>query len=81
MSQRLPATPQAPLTRRPAPAAIVAAGEAEATRRVVPDRGDVGERIDRALLRRLADVPGVSRTRIQRWIAEGRVRVAGRVPG
>ena len=50
------------------------------TRRVVADRGDAGQRLDLVLLRRLADVPGLSRTRVQRWIEEGRVRVGGRRP-
>ncbi len=41
------------------------------------DRGDVSQRLDQVLARRLSDVPGLSRTRIQRWIAEGLVRVNG----
>lgn len=46
--------------------------------RVVPvDRGDVGIRVDLVLLRHLADEPGVSRARIQKWIAAGRVTVNG----
>jgi 23S rRNA pseudouridine1911/1915/1917 synthase len=52
-----------------------------AIRRLVADRGDAGQRVDRVLLRRLGDVPGISRTRVQRWIAQGRVRVGGRPPG
>lgn len=39
------------------------------------DRGDAGVRVDRALLRHLADVPGISRTRVQAWIAGGAVLV------
>ena len=39
------------------------------------DRGDVGVRIDLVLLRHLAREPGVSRARIQKWIAAGRVMV------
>jgi 23S rRNA pseudouridine1911/1915/1917 synthase len=35
------------------------------------------ERLDRAVARRLAEIPGVSRTRLQGWIDEGRVRVNG----
>lgn len=50
------------------------------TRHVVADRGDAGQRLDLVLLRRLADVPGLSRTRVQRSIEEGRVRVGGRRP-
>jgi 23S rRNA pseudouridine1911/1915/1917 synthase len=47
-------------------------------RTITLDRGDVGVRVDRVLLRHLADVPGVSRTRIQSWIEDGAVRVNGR---
>jgi 23S rRNA pseudouridine1911/1915/1917 synthase len=50
------------------------------TRTIIPDRGDDRERLDRVLLRHLADLAGVSRSRIQEWIREGRVRVDGR-PG
>jgi 23S rRNA pseudouridine1911/1915/1917 synthase len=46
-------------------------------RDVAIDRGDIGVRIDRVLLRHLAHEPGVSRARIQRWIAAGRVTVNG----
>ena len=41
------------------------------------DRGDAGHRLDRALVRHLASVPNLSRTRLQAWILEGRVRVNG----
>ena len=41
------------------------------------DRGDAGQRLDRVLLRHLADRPDLSRSRVQAWIAEGRVRVGG----
>lgn len=41
------------------------------------DRGDVGTRIDRVLLRHLTHEPGMSRARIQKWIAAGRVLVNG----
>jgi len=54
------------------------AGSSLTRRVVVADRGDAGVRLDRVLLRRLADVPGLSRTRAQRWIEAGQVRVAGR---
>lgn len=41
-------------------------------------RAEAGERLDRALVERLADLPRrVSRTRLQAWIAEGRARVNG----
>lgn len=46
-------------------------------RRVAIDRGDVGVRLDLVLLRHLGHEPGVSRARIQRWIASGRVMVNG----
>lgn len=56
---------------------------------IVADRGDAGVRLDRVLLRRLADVPRLSRTLVQKWTAAGQVavngrivrRVAARVPG
>ncbi|MEW6323513.1 MAG: RluA family pseudouridine synthase [Acidobacteriota bacterium] len=44
---------------------------------MVLDRGDVGIRVDRVLLRHLHDIPGISRTRIQRWIDAGDVRLNG----
>lgn len=47
------------------------------TRTFRAHRGDARERLDLALVTRLADVYGISRTRVQRWIAEGRVRVNG----
>ena len=46
--------------------------------RVVPDRGDVGVRIDRVLLRHLRHIPGITRNRVQRLIAAGAVLVNGR---
>ncbi len=49
-------------------------------RQIAIDRGDLGVRVDRVLLRHLADVPGISRTRIQAWIVEGRVLVNDRPP-
>ncbi len=50
-----------------------------APRRLIrADRGDAGERLDRVLLRHLADLPDVSRTKIQEWIGAGLVRVDGR---
>ena len=41
------------------------------------DRDDAARRLDQAVVRRLADIPGLSRSRVQRWIAEGLVRVDG----
>lgn len=45
---------------------------------VVPDRGDVGVRVDRVLLRHLGHIPGITRNRLQRLIALGAVSVNGR---
>ena len=44
---------------------------------VLVDRGDVGVRIDRVLLRHLAHIPGVTRNRLQRLIDGGLVCVNG----
>jgi 23S rRNA pseudouridine1911/1915/1917 synthase len=44
---------------------------------VALDRGDVGVRIDRVLLRHLQHIPGVTRNRLQRLIAGGHVHVNG----
>jgi 23S rRNA pseudouridine1911/1915/1917 synthase len=53
--------------------------EAPAPRRQFrADRGDAGERLDLVLLRHLADIPGISRTKIQEWVDVGHVQVAGR---
>ena len=41
------------------------------------DRGDDRERLDRVLMRHLADRPDITRARIQRWIGEGVVTVNG----
>jgi 23S rRNA pseudouridine1911/1915/1917 synthase len=41
------------------------------------DRGDDRERLDRVLLRHLADRPDITRARIQVWIGEGLVRING----
>lgn len=42
------------------------------------DRGDVGVRVDRVLLRHLRDVPAMSRNRIQRLIEDGAVLLNGK---
>jgi 23S rRNA pseudouridine1911/1915/1917 synthase len=49
-----------------------------ASRSITIDRGDIGTRVDRVLLRHLHDVPGLSRNKIQRLIAAGAVLVNGR---
>ena len=41
------------------------------------DRGDAGRRIDVVIRRHLTGVDAVSRTRVQAWIAEGRVALNG----
>jgi 23S rRNA pseudouridine1911/1915/1917 synthase len=51
----------------------------QATRTIVADRTDEGVRLDLTLVRLLANVRRVTRTRIQRWIAEGNVSINGRV--
>lgn len=45
---------------------------------VVTDRGDVGIRIDRVLLRHLGRIPGITRNRLQRLIDRGAVQMDGR---
>src|SRR5688572_16870680 len=41
------------------------------------DRGDVGTRVDRVLLRHLRDVPALSRNKIQHLVTTGAVLVNG----
>ena len=48
------------------------------SRAFVADRGDARTRLDHAIVRRLSEVPHLSRTRVQRWIDEGLVLVNGR---
>ncbi len=45
---------------------------------VAIDRGDVGVRVDRVLLRHLRHLPGASRNRLQRLITAGSVHLNGR---
>ncbi|HYL06774.1 MAG TPA: S4 domain-containing protein, partial [Thermoanaerobaculia bacterium] len=58
---------------------LKAAGEAAAGWRCRwrADRGDAGGRLDRAVVRHFAGVPGLSRSQVQGWIGAGRVRVNG----
>lgn len=49
-----------------------------AERQFVADRGDERLRLDQAVMRRLADEPGLSRTRVQRWLEDGLIAVNGR---
>jgi 23S rRNA pseudouridine1911/1915/1917 synthase len=44
----------------------------------VADRGDHRRRVDHVIVRHLAGLEGVSRTRVQLWVAEGLVSVDGR---
>lgn len=54
-------------------------GDGELPRRTfTADRGDDRERLDRVLLRHLADLPEASRTKVQEWIDAGLVTVNGR---
>lgn len=54
-------------------------GDADRPRRsFTADRGDDRERLDRVLLRHLADLPEASRTKVQEWIEAGLVLVNGR---
>ena len=46
-------------------------------RELTADRGDAGRRLDLVLSRHLSDVSIATRTRIQRWIADGLVAVNG----
>jgi 23S rRNA pseudouridine1911/1915/1917 synthase len=46
-------------------------------RTFIADRGDARERLDRVLLRHLADVPEATRTKIQEWIRDGFVTLRG----
>jgi len=65
----------------PAAAAVPAgpATAADCRSRWRADRGDAGGRLDRALVRHFAGLPGLSRSQLQGWIAAGRVRVNGAV--
>jgi 23S rRNA pseudouridine1911/1915/1917 synthase len=46
---------------------------------ITTDRGDIGIRIDRVVLRHLEHLPGITRNRIQRLIDHGALQVNGRV--
>lgn len=50
-----------------------------ATRVFVADRTDEGVRLDVVLTRQLASVRSATRTRVQRWVDAGKVRINGRV--
>ncbi|HEY6321146.1 MAG TPA: RluA family pseudouridine synthase [Thermoanaerobaculia bacterium] len=57
--------------------AVAAAMPADCRCRWRADRGDAGGRLDHAMVRHFAGLPGLSRSRLQGWIAAGRVRVNG----
>jgi 23S rRNA pseudouridine1911/1915/1917 synthase len=44
---------------------------------VIADRGDAGRRVDLVIRRHLTDLSRATRTRVQAWIADGRVSVNG----
>ncbi len=46
-------------------------------RQFTADRGDERLRLDQAVMRHLADEPGLSRTRVQRWLDAGLIAVNG----
>jgi 23S rRNA pseudouridine1911/1915/1917 synthase len=54
-------------------------GEGDCRRSWRADRGDAAARLDRALVRHFAGLPGISRSQVQGWIGAGRVRVNGAV--
>jgi len=56
-----------------------ASGGAPDSRTFVADRGDEGVRLDVLLTRQLTRLRTATRTRVQRWIDAGKVRVNGRV--
>jgi 23S rRNA pseudouridine1911/1915/1917 synthase len=56
---------------------VIDSRDATPWRQVSVDRGDIGVRIDRVLLRHLRHLPGASRNRLQQLIAAGAVRVNG----
>lgn len=56
-----------------------AGGGAPDSRTFVADRGDEGVRLDVLLTRQLTRLRSATRTRVQRWIDAGKVRVNGRV--
>ncbi len=49
----------------------------EPVRTLTADRGDAGQRLDLVLRRHLTNVRAATRTRVQRWIADGLVTING----
>lgn len=47
-------------------------------RTIVADRGDAGRRLDLTVRRHLVDLRRATRTRVQRWVEDGRVSINGR---
>src|SRR6218665_3672541 len=64
---------QSRVTRRDEPRSAAPVLE----RQFVADRGDERLRLDQAVMRHLADEPGMSRTRVQRWLDAGLISVNG----
>ena len=69
----------AKLAASAAAGAAIGAMPADGRCRWQADRGDAGGRLDHALVRHFAGLPGLSRSRLQDWIGAGRVRVNGAV--
>jgi 23S rRNA pseudouridine1911/1915/1917 synthase len=67
-------------SRPPAGYSCAVLSDAERLRTFRADRGDARGRLDRVLMRHLADLPEVTRSQVQAWIEAGRVRVNGVVP-
>lgn len=64
--------------KRAAPHSDASRSDAPITaRQFVADRGDERLRLDQAVMRHLADEPGLSRTRVQRWLDAGLIAVNG----
>jgi 23S rRNA pseudouridine1911/1915/1917 synthase len=74
-----PAAPSAQAVEGAAAGPPSAAVAADTRCRWRADRGDAGGRLDHAMVRHFAGLPGLSRSRLQDWIAAGRVRVNGAV--
>jgi 23S rRNA pseudouridine1911/1915/1917 synthase len=74
-----PGLPIAAVSAAVAAAAVTAAVTANCRCSWQADRGDAGRRLDHAMVRHFAGLAGLSRSRLQSWIAAGRVRVNGAV--
>jgi 23S rRNA-/tRNA-specific pseudouridylate synthase len=63
--------------RIPDPESRVPAAQVPLVHTLTTDRGDAGRRLDVVVRRHLTGVQGATRTRVQAWIANGRVEVNG----